>query len=234
VDNPGLFEVAEGGTVLLDEIGEMPPAQQVMLLDVLERRRVRPLGARREIGVDVRVICATNRDLASDVDDGRFRRDLYYRLKVIELRLPGLDERRADIPALARHLLEQLEPGRSFSAECLHALQQRPWPGGVRELRNVIEAGVVFAGDDPRIQVHHLPTEGPETPAPLDQAAAAVDLALPYREAQDVARAACRRAYLEGVMLRHETLAAAARHAGLDRANFRRELRRFAPHLVNR
>lgn len=234
VDNPGLFEVADGGTVLLDEIGEMPPAQQVMLLDVLERRRVRPLGSRREVPVDVRVLCATNRDLAADVEGGRFRRDLYYRLKVIELRLPGLDERRADIPALARHLLAEMESERSFSAECLHALQTRAWPGGVRELRNVIEAAMVFAGDDPRIGVRHLPVDGSETPPPVEAAAAAVDIALPYREAQDAARAACRRAYLEAVMDRCDTLAAAARHAGLDRANFRRELRRYAPHLVSR
>jgi DNA-binding NtrC family response regulator len=235
INNPGLFEIAEGGTVLLDEIGEMPAAQQVMLLDVLERRCVRPLGSRREIPVDVRVICATNRDLTADVAEGRFRRDLYYRLKVIALRLPGLDERRADIPRLAQHLLSQLEPSHSFSADCLHALQQRRWPGGVRELRNVLEAAVVFAGDDLRIAAQHLPIEGPETPTPAESThAAPVDLSVPYRDAQEAARSACRRAYLEAVMVRYDTLAAAARHAGLDRANFRRELRRYAPHLISR
>ncbi len=140
----GLFTYASGGTLFLDEIGEMPLAMQAKLLRVLESRTIRPVGANREIPVDVRIIAATNRDLAAEVRAGRFREDLYYRLNVLAIRMPSLRERREDIPLLAHHFLERLSaelgvPAPECDQSTLDSLGAYHWPGNVREFRNVIE-----------------------------------------------------------------------------------------------
>ncbi|ROR32324.1 sigma-54-dependent transcriptional regulator [Inmirania thermothiophila] len=140
----GLFSVADRGTLFLDEIGEMPLAMQAKLLRAIEERRIRPVGADREVPVDVRIVAATNRNLAEEVHRGRFREDLYYRLNVVALTLPALRERREDIPLLAEHFSRRLaaELGLDpipFAAADLEALQRHDWPGNVRELRNLIE-----------------------------------------------------------------------------------------------
>jgi DNA-binding NtrC family response regulator len=144
----GRFEEAHGGTLLLDEIGEMPLALQPKLLRVLEERRIRRVGGNREIGVDVRVVAATNRPLEEDAHAGRFREDLLYRLNVITLRLPPLRERRDDIAALAeRFLADQGMAGKRFSPAAMRRLLDHRWPGNVRELRNaVVRAGIVAGG----------------------------------------------------------------------------------------
>lgn len=140
----GLFSYAKGGTLFLDEIGEMPMSMQVHLLRVLEERTVRPVGSNSEIPVDVRIIAATNRDLAREVEAGNFRQDLYYRLNVLSIRMPSLRERKEDIDVLARHFLQTLsaelgvEPP-SFGPAELSRLRAYHWPGNVRELKNVIE-----------------------------------------------------------------------------------------------
>lgn len=149
VDKKGLFEVAQGGTVLLDEVGEMSPQTQVKLLHVLEEREVRPVGATSTVKVDVRVIAATNRDLAADVEEGRFRADLFYRLNVIPIHLPPLRERREDIPLLAGHFLARAarrmgKEVTGFSPEVLQILMSRNWPGNIRELENIIQRAVAF------------------------------------------------------------------------------------------
>jgi len=140
----GLFSYAKGGTLFLDEIGEMPMSMQVHLLRVLEERTVRPVGSNSEIPVDVRIIAATNRDLASEVEAGNFREDLYYRLNVLSIRMPSLRERKEDIEVLARHFVQTLsaelgvEPPGIGPLE-LSRLRDYHWPGNVRELKNVIE-----------------------------------------------------------------------------------------------
>src|SRR5882762_7942569 len=140
----GLMEVAEGGTVFLDEIGEMNATMQVKLLRVLQDRRFRRLGGTEEVQADIRVIAATNQDLQKMVADGRFREDLFYRINVIPMHLPPLRERRDDIPALAEHFLSKYsqqmkKPVRSVAHDSLALLQAYGWPGNVRELENVIE-----------------------------------------------------------------------------------------------
>ena len=145
----GLFAHADGGTLFLDEISELPLGMQTALLRVLEDRRVRPLGSERERAIDVRIITASNRDLAAEVAAGRFRADLYYRLNVLALRLPPLRERPADLAPLAQHFAQQLAgelglPAPLLDAATLAALAAHDWPGNVRELRNLIERALLL------------------------------------------------------------------------------------------
>jgi len=152
-DNKGLFVDAEGGTLLLDEVGELTPPMQVKLLRVLQERHVRPVGASREIEVKTRVLAATNRDLEQAVKDGEFREDLYYRLNVLHLHLPPLRQRVEDVPALARHFVEQTcenfgLPAKRLTPDALRVLQAYSWPGNARELENVIERTVALEGTE--------------------------------------------------------------------------------------
>ena len=162
-DRPGLFEAAHGGTLLLDEIGEVPPAMQVKLLRVLQEREVRRVGENRGRAVNVRLLAATNRDLAEEIHAARFRQDLYYRLRVVEIRVPPLRERRDDILPMARTFLERTTArmGRKttgFTPAAAHQLLRYPWPGNVRELENAIERATVLATRS-RIDVDDLPEE---------------------------------------------------------------------------
>jgi len=158
----GLFSYAHGGTVFLDEIGEMPLAMQAKLLRVLEERAIRPVGTEHEIPVDVRIIAATNRDLDEEVKVGKFREDLYYRLNVLTLRMPPLRERIEDIPDLAEFFSRSLSaelgvPPIPFNHEDLIRLQSYDWPGNIRELKNIIERSLLlgqFPGDCLRGQEH--------------------------------------------------------------------------------
>ncbi|MEK6776501.1 MAG: sigma-54 dependent transcriptional regulator [bacterium] len=159
----GLFELADGGTLFLDEIGEMTPSLQPKLLRILEGEPFRRVGGTREIKTDVRIIAATNRDILDMVEKNFFRQDLYFRLKVMEIRLPTLRERKEDIPLLANHFihLHSQEMGRSegtMTGEALELLMSYSWPGNVRELRNVIERAVILAQGKP-IDREHLPLE---------------------------------------------------------------------------
>ncbi len=159
----GCFELATGGTLLLDEIGEMKPELQAKLLRVLEERKVRRLGGSAEIPVDVRVLAATNRNLEGQLREGKFREDLYYRLNVFTIQLPTLRERSEDVPILIEHFLQQLAPaaGKSvmgMEAECLELLKAQRWPGNVRQLRNVIERALIVTRG-PMISTADLPEE---------------------------------------------------------------------------
>ena len=143
-EKKGLFQEAEGGTIFLDEIGEMTPAMQIKLLRVLQERAIRKVGGNDEVSVDVRVIAATNRDLGDMVQHGTFREDLYYRINVIPVQLPSLRQRKEDIPVLTQHFIakysRQMEiPEKRISVDAMKALEKYPWPGNVRELENVIE-----------------------------------------------------------------------------------------------
>jgi transcriptional regulator with PAS, ATPase and Fis domain len=161
-ERAGLFEEAKGGTVLLDEVAELPPEMQVKLLSVLERHQVRRVGENRDRPVDARVIAATNADLVSAVREGRFREDLFYRLNVISLTVPPLRQRREDILPLARRFLAELarETNRrveGFAPAAEQTLVEHHWPGNVRELRNVVERGLLLKASGTRIEPEDLP-----------------------------------------------------------------------------
>ena len=157
----GRFKLADGGTLFLDEIGELPKAMQAKLLRVLETGDIRRVGDNQSLQVDVRVVCATHRNLEEMVEAGEFREDLMFRINTFEIHLPPLRERTADIPALAEHLYRRFRPNTSvdiapFSTEAIEALQAYSWPGNVRELANVIEHATILC-DRPPIAVEHLP-----------------------------------------------------------------------------
>jgi two-component system response regulator GlrR len=149
MDKPGKFELAQNGTILLDEIGDMDIRLQAKLLQVLQDGEVRPLGSSRVINVNVRIMAATHRDLRQAIEGGSFREDLYYRLNVVGLQLPTLEQRREDIPALIAARLAQLAaagaPRRVYSAEAMELLVSAPWPGNIRQLFNVIEQSVALS-----------------------------------------------------------------------------------------
>ncbi|MDM0105317.1 sigma 54-interacting transcriptional regulator [Variovorax sp. J22R24] len=216
-NHKGLFQQADGGTLLLDEIGDMPPALQVKLLRVLQERAVRPLGASQSIAVDVRIISATHRDLDAAMEAGQFREDLYYRLNVVTLSLPPLSARREDIPLLANHFLQRLSTkyGKrlsGFAPEALKALTTASWPGNVRQLFNVVE------------QVCAL-SSSPLIPLALVQRA----LRVPSVEVQTYAEAKQRfeRDYLVGLLkLTDGNVADAARLADRNRTEFYRLLQK--------
>jgi two-component system response regulator PilR (NtrC family) len=161
MDKEGLLKVADGGTVFLDEVSEIPIQLQVKLLRALEQKEITPVGMTESISIDVRIIAATNRDLRKEVESGKFRDDLYYRLNVVEIDLPTLKERLDDIPILAQHFLDVLKkqmgkPIQGFTNEAMRALLQYQWKGEVRELENVIERSVIFCDED-FIRLDHLP-----------------------------------------------------------------------------
>lgn len=166
----GLFQAAHGGTLFMDEIGNMGQPMQVKLYRVLQEGKVRPLGSTQEIDVDVRVIAATNKDFEKEIAEGRFREDLYYRLSVIPIHLPSLRERRDDIPLLARHFLEKFrksmdKPLRGISAEVMRRLETYEWPGNVRELENTMERAVALeAGAEISLGVLPARVAGYESP----------------------------------------------------------------------
>ncbi len=166
----GLFQAAHGGTLFMDEIGNMSLAMQVKLYRVLQEGKVRPIGSTEETSVDVRVIAATNKDFEKEIAEGRFREDLYYRLSVIPIHLPSLRERREDIPLLARHFLERFrkamdKPVRGISPEAMRRLEGYDWPGNVRELENTMERAMALESGN-EISVGVLPGRvgGYETP----------------------------------------------------------------------
>ncbi|WP_242360568.1 sigma-54 dependent transcriptional regulator [Anaeromyxobacter sp. SG17] len=158
----GLFEVAGTGTLFLDEVGELPPQLQVKLLRALQERRVRRVGGQSDLAVGARIVAATNRELAEDVQRGRFREDLFYRLNVIQIRVPALRERKEDVPLFLEHFLARFaaEAGRPvprLSPEAEGALLAHDWPGNVRELANVVERAVTLAGEAETIDPSVLP-----------------------------------------------------------------------------
>ena len=160
-NHEGLLEVADGGTVFLDEIGELPVDLQVKMLRAIQEKEIRPVGGTRRVKIDVRIVAATNRDLQAAVAEGRFRKDLFFRLNVVSIKLPPLRERPLDIPLLAEHFLERAAPTgsapRQFSEAALARLLSYDWPGNVRELENCVERTLAFAAG-PRLEVEDLPS----------------------------------------------------------------------------
>jgi len=213
----GVFEAANGGTILLDELGELPLDLQPKLLGVLERREVRPIGSNRTIPIDVRVIAATNRNLAGEVNAHRFRADLYYRLAVLEINMPPLRERREDLPRLVENLVERRGlalPAWMTTPAFAAELASHHWPGNVRELRNYIERCIAM-GERPGLPASS-PTISADTP---------IDLGVPLKAAREAMLAPFERRYLEASLRHHDNnVSAAARTAGMDRLSFYRLL----------
>jgi DNA-binding NtrC family response regulator len=222
----GHFQLASGGTLLLDEIGEMPLPLQTKLLRAIEEQKITPVGAERALDIDVRFIATTNRDLREAVDQGTFRRDLFYRLSVLPIRVPPLRERLDDIPELAAHFLAESvrrckKPVRGLAPSALQALVRYPWPGNVRELQNVIERAVILAREDVIADVGPFLVSTEEAPP-------TVDLTLPFRDAKARVVDEFERAYLTGVLrLYAGKLSAAARHADMDHKNLWEKMVRY-------
>jgi transcriptional regulator with GAF, ATPase, and Fis domain len=216
----GAFERADGGTLFLDEIGELPLDLQPKLLRAIESRTVRRLGGQRPIAFDVRLVAATNRDLAMEVQRGRFREDLYYRLAVVSLTVPPLRERLDDLPLLAVHLLRELgrDPAHFLTVESLAALQDYDWPGNVRELRNTLERAATLLE----------PVEPIPSDAERGQPTAAIDLSQPFRVGKQHAIEAYERAYVTAMLDECSgNVSECARRAGMDRMSIHRVLQRL-------
>jgi DNA-binding NtrC family response regulator len=228
-EKPGLFAAADKGTVFLDEVGDMSLRLQQRLLRVLQEREVTPMGGVRPRLVDVRVIAATHRDLPAEVEAGRFRDDLYYRLNVFPIRLPPLRERRADVPLLIEAALSRLrersatEVPQSVAPMALRLLQEHDWPGNVRELFSVVERAAVRV-EGSRIEVQHLPHEL-RADAPETDAGPAVGRGKRYRTGSDSSdeRAAIRAALEESNGIR----ARAAELLGMSRTTLWRKMREY-------
>ena len=232
---PGLFEVASGGTIFLDEIGEVSLATQVALLRVLDASTFRHVGGTQEIRVDVRVLAATNRDLSSMIRKGMFREDLYYRLSTIRVELPPLRQRRADIGLLARHFVELFSrrygARLELSGETLAVLEAHTWPGNVRELLHVVEAATVVS-DGTVIRPDHLPA-AVRSASSVAREAATVDAPWPLCTpggGRTLTLEEVERAHIEAVLRAHgEHRGSAAKALGISERSLYRKLREWEP-----
>ena len=216
----GLFQSADGGTIFLDEIGELPLELQAKLLRVLQEKEIRPVGSNQRVKVDVRVIAASNRDLESEYQKGTFRKDLYFRLNVVTVHLPALRERRSDIPMLVHWFLDRYAPGKSIqiTSAAMKCLLQYDWPGNVRELENCVERAIAL-GDGSRIDVSDLPAtiaSSPQEGAPSSTLPSTTDL-------EDIERATIQRVFeqVKG------DKALAGKMLGISRATLYRKLKRY-------
>ena len=221
----GLFQSANGGTIFLDEIGELPLEMQAKLLRVLQEKEVRPVGSNQKIKVDVRIVAATNRDLEAEYRAGRFRKDLYFRLDVVTVRLPALRERRSDIPMLTHWFLDRHAKGSGIqvTGAAMKALLQYDWPGNVRELENCIERATAL-GDGKIIDVPDLPPNVIEITSPAEPSGNGhPQSSLSSNDLEDIERATIRRVF-EQV---NGDKATAGRMLGISRATLYRKLKRY-------
>ncbi|MDW8398725.1 MAG: sigma-54 dependent transcriptional regulator, partial [Acetobacteraceae bacterium] len=226
----GVLERAHGGTLLLDEVADMPLETQGKIVRALQEQGFVRVGGSAPVKVDVRVISTSNRDLAAEIQAGRFREDLYYRLAVVPLRVPALRERREDVPALARHFLARSaeisgQPPRSLSEDAMAALQAYDWPGNVRQLRNLIDWLLIMAPGEPRepIRADALPPEvSGAAPAALRLDRSAEIMTMPLRDARELFE----RQYLEAQLLRFGgNISRTAQFVGMERSALHRKLK---------
>jgi len=231
-DHAGLFFQANGGTLCLDEIGDIPVTVQTKLLRVLQEQEIKQLGADTSTKIDVRIIASTNADLETKITEGEFREDLYYRLEVLTLRMPSLNEIAEDIPLLADHFLKKArrELGSSekrFSERALETLVKRSWPGNIRELQNVIRRAVLFC-PGPLIDAHHLMMD-PSFSAPSSDANQKSEtVIIPYKEAKDSCLDSFTRQYVHTLLNEsHGNVSQAARLSDLTRAALQKIMRRY-------
>jgi DNA-binding NtrC family response regulator len=239
----GAFERAHGGTVFLDEIGELPLNMQPKLLRVLERKEVRRVGGTKTIEVDVRIIAATNRDLGVEVNRGRFREDLYYRLAVARVHVPPLRDRKDDLPLLIDHILATTPGGEAaqIAQETIDLMMKHDWPGNVRELRNVIERAVLLAeSPENEDSLRRAPapvarSEPSVTVTPSQTATSTdalmtvpVDVTIPFKMAKQNVISEFERRYISRLLAQHDgNISAAARAAGIDRMSIHKMLHRL-------
>ena len=228
----GLFVSAEGGTVFLDEIGELTLDLQAKLLRALQEKEVRPVGATHRVPIKARIVAATNRDLATMVEKGSFRKDLFYRLNVVNLRLPSLRDRREDIPLLAAHFLDRISKGhtRKFTLndEALRAMMRHDWPGNIRELEHSIERACALSSG-PVLQLGDLPTQLQQQGLESHRAAASTAEASPADRAAEVLPLAEmeRQAILGAIRLLHGDKLLAARLLGIGKTTLYRKLKEY-------
>ena len=228
----GVLERAHGGTLLLDEVSELPLEMQSKIARVLQDQSFERAGGTTRVKVDIRVLATTVKDLQAEIAEGRFREDLYYRLAVVPLRVPALKERREDIPALANHFLKHAAeisglPARTLASDAVAALQAHDWPGNVRQLRNVMDWLMIMRSGEPGEQFHaeHLPTElAAHAPRALAIDPAADVMALPLREARDVFETQ----YLQAQLLRFGgNISRTANFVGMERSALHRKLKQL-------
>jgi two-component system nitrogen regulation response regulator GlnG len=233
-EKPGKFQMADGGTVFLDEVGDLSPQAQAKLLRFLEDRRVVPVGATTGETVNVRVIAATNRNLERMIREGRFREDLYFRLNVMRIEVPPLRERKEDLVPLVAHFLERAG-GAGIASEAMQAIRSHSWPGNVRELRNAIERGAILAGGG-IVRLDHLPPAVLQGAAPLREQEEGAVRALVSRmidggspgQIYRVVEEQWEKALLETVLRRVDgNKVKAARFLGINRMTLRRKLVRY-------
>jgi len=220
----GLFQSANGGTIFLDEIGELPLELQAKLLRVLQEKEVRPVGSNQRVKVDVRVVVATNRDLEAEYRNGTFRKDLYFRLNVVTVHLPALRERRSDIPMLAHWFLDRHAPGSSMQVThaAMKCLLQYDWPGNVRELENCIERAVAL-GDGKTIDLSDLPPTIASASPSAEPAEGTITNPVSSTDLEDIERATIERVFeqVKG------DKALAGKMLGISRATLYRKLKRY-------
>jgi two-component system response regulator AtoC len=220
----GLFQSANGGTIFLDEIGELPLELQAKLLRVLQEKEVRPVGSNQKVKVDVRVVVATNRDLEAEYRNGTFRKDLYFRLNVVTVHLPALRERRSDIPMLAHWFLDRHAPGSSMQVThtAMKCLLQYDWPGNVRELENCIERAVAL-GDGKTIDLSDLPPTIASASPSAELAESTIAGPVSSTDLEDIERATIERVFeqVKG------DKAMAGKMLGISRATLYRKLKRY-------
>ncbi len=225
----GLFQEAHGGTIFLDEIGDVSPAMQTKLLRVLQEKEIKPLGHTRAITVDVRIIASTNQDLRQKIKKGEFRDDFFYRLNVLPILLPRLRERKEDIPLLADHLLEKhctklSKPKKQISQELMEIFLEREWEGNIRELENIIIQGILFSGEETV-----MPGDVGLKPAGPKSGGLAEDtLVLPYKEAKEETLRRFNRAYIGHLLMESRgNVTQAAKMCGLERQSLQQVMRRY-------
>jgi len=221
-DRAGAFEQTAGGTIFIDEIGELPLDMQPKLLRALEERTVKRVGGNQRVKLDARVIAATNRDLRAEINRGSFRADLYYRLNVVRLHIPPLRERTGDIERLARHFYGEILPDRPMPGDLIDAFRRQTWPGNVRELRAAVERAVLF--DDPAL----MALEGAPEEGASGGAEEGFDARVPFRMAKQRAADRWEQRYVEELMAQAKgNISEASRIARMDRSHLRTLLRKY-------
>jgi DNA-binding NtrC family response regulator len=226
---PGLFQVADGGTLFLDELGELPLAFQPKLLRAIQERSVRPVGSNEQSLVDVRIVAATNRNLQKEVEEGRFRADLFYRLDVVRIAVPPLRDRREDVEALVRHFLQRFgAPARieRIAPDAMAALRSYTWPGNVRQLRNAIERASAL-GHPPELQLGDFPPEvRGEEPAVLGAGGDGVGGTFQEMKARAIAE--LESSYVEALLKKHQgNVTHCSEEAGMARSAFQKLMTKY-------
>ncbi len=233
-DKTGLFQEADGGTIFLDEIGDIGPSIQTKLLRVIQEKEIKPLGSNKVHKVDVRIIASTNRNLQKKIAEKEFREDLYYRLSVIPIELPPLRDRREDIPLLADHLVtkhcQKMDKApKMISENVMELLKAHPWKGNVRELENVLVQGILYAREEV-IQEAHIPLDGVVNPKQDCTCIRSRDIMdLPYKAAKEAVLTRFNHDYIGALLsLTGGNITQAAKKCGLDRQALQQIMKRFA------